>query len=302
MQDRRVWAAFFLLALAWGTSFMFIKIAVEDLQPLTVVSFRLLIGWLGLLVIARLRSVPLPRKRSVWFHLGVISVINVAIPFVLIVWAESGPQGLESGLASILNSTVPLFSILIAGLVLNMERITPGAIVGLLVGFAGVVLLFSRSPMTGVDSLLPQIAMVVAASFYAIGTVYARRYLRGLRPVALALGQLLLADIFVFAMAFIFDDFAQQAFTVQAIGALLWLGLFGSCLAYILYFYVLGEWGATRTTLVTYIVPVVGVAAGVLFLGERVDWRMFVGGLLILSGVGAVNWRPRPAKHISFKG
>lgn len=297
MKDRRVWGAFFLLATAWGSSFMFIKLAVETLQPLTVVAFRLLIGWLGLLLIARVRHVPLPTKRSDWLHLTVIGVINVAIPFTLIVWAESGPDGLGSGLASILNSTVPLFSILIAGLVLNMERITVGAVVGLIVGFAGVVLLFSRSLVTSGGSLLPQIAVVLAAFFYAVGTIYARRYLRGFRPVALALGQLFMADVFVFVMAFLFDDFGQQTFTLQAVGALLWLGLFGSCIAYILYFYVLQEWGATRTTLVTYVVPIVGVAAGVLFLREQLDWRMFVGGLLILSGVGAVNWRPARAVH-----
>ena len=109
------------------------------------------------------------------------------------------------------------------------------------------------------------------------------------------MGQLFMADVFVFVMAFLFDDFGQQTFTLQAVGALLWLGLFGSCIAYILYFYVLQEWGATRTTLVTYVVPIVGVAAGVLFLREQLDWRMFVGGLLILSGVGAVNWRPARA-------
>lgn len=296
MNDRRVWGAFLLLALAWGTSFMFIKLAVETLPPLTVVAFRLLVGWVGLFVIARLWRVPMPTKRSDWFHLAVIGVINVAIPFVLIVWAESGPDGLDSGIASILNSTVPLFSILIAGGVLHMERITGGAVIGLLVGFAGVVLLFSRNGIDGMGSLLPQIAMVAAALCYAVGTIYARRNLRGIRPVALALGQLLLADIVVFIMVFIFDDFSAQAFTVQAIASLLWLGLLGSCLAYILYFYVLEAWGATRTTLVTYVVPVVGVAAGVLFLQEQVDWRMFVGGFLILSGVAAVNWRPSRAR------
>jgi drug/metabolite transporter (DMT)-like permease len=271
---------------------MFIKIAVESLQPITVVAFRLLIGWLGLLTIARVRRVPLPSARSVWLHLVVIGVVNVAVPFMLIVWAESGPQGLDSGIASILNSTVPLFSIVIAGLLLNTERITGGAVLGLLVGFTGIVLLFSRSPLLDAGSLLPPIAMILAAFCYATGAVYARRYLRGVRPVALALGQLLLADVVAFTMAFIFEDFARQSFSLSAIGSLLWLGLLGSCVAYILYFFVLQEWGATRTTLVTYVVPIVGVSAGVLFLGERLDWRTVTGGILILTGVGAVNWRP----------
>lgn len=301
MDNRRVWAAFALLAMAWGTSFMFIKIAVQSLQPMTVVAFRLLIGWLGLYLIVRVRGIKLPAARRTWSHIGVIGVVNVAIPFILITWAESGPQGLDSGIASILNSTVPLFSIVLAGIVLNMERVTTGSVLGLLVGFAGVVLLFSRDGLGELGSLLPQLAMILAAACYAIGTIYARRYLRNVRPVALALGQLLVADVAAFAMVFTFEGFASQSFTWPAIASLLWLGLLGSCMAYILYFFVLQEWGATRTVLVTYVVPVVGVAAGVLFLGEELDWRIFAGGLLILSGVAAVNWRPRRPKKVTVE-
>lgn len=302
MENRRVWAAFLLLALAWGTSFMFIKIAVQSLQPMTVVAFRLLIGWLGLYLIVRVRGIKLPTSTRVWSHIVVIGVVNVAIPFTLITWAESGPQGLDSGVASILNSTVPLFSIVLAGVVLNMERVTGGSVLGLLIGFTGVVLLFSRDGFSDPGSLLPQLAMILAAAFYAIGAIYVRRNLRNVGPVALALGQLLIADVAAFAMVFAFGGFTQQSFTLPAIASLLWLGLLGSCLAYILYFIVLEEWGATRTALVTYIVPVVGVAAGVIFLGEQLDWRMFAGGLLILSGVAAVNWRPRRREHVSVKG
>lgn len=281
---------------------MFIKIAVQSLQPMTVVAFRLLIGWLGLYLIVRVRGVKLPTSRRVWSHIVVIGVVNVAIPFILITWAESGPQGLDSGLASILNSTVPLFSIVIAGVVLNMEQVTAGSVLGLLVGFAGVILLFSRDGFGDPGSLLPQLAMILAAACYAIGTIYVRRYLHGVRPVALALGQLLIADVAAFAMVFTFEGFAQQTFSWSAVASILWLGLLGSCLAYILYFFVLQEWGATRTVLVTYVVPVVGVAAGIIFLGEQLDWRIFVGGLLILSGVGAVNWRPKRAEHAPVKG
>lgn len=281
---------------------MFIKIAVQSLQPMTVVAFRLLIGWLGLYLIVRVRGIKLPNSRRVWSHIVVIGVVNVAIPFTLITWAESGPQGLDSGVASILNSTVPLFSIVLAGVVLNMERVTGGSVLGLLVGFTGVVLLFSRDGLSDPGSLLPQLAMILAAAFYAIGAIYVRRNLRNVGPVALALGQLLIADVAAFAMVFAFGGFTQQSFTLPAIASLLWLGLLGSCVAYILYFIVLEAWGATRTALVTYIVPVVGVAAGVIFLGEQLDWRMFAGGLLILSGVAAVNWRPGRRGHVSVKG
>ena len=290
--NRKVWAAFLLLALAWGTSFMFIKIAVQTVQPVTLVSLRLLIGWLGLLLVMRWRDAALPRQWRVWRHLLVVGVVNVAIPFVLIVWAESGERGLDSGVASVINSTVPLFSILVAGLILQMETVTGGKVLGLLVGFGGVVLLLSRGFGREWGALLPYLAVVSAAACYAIGSAYARRHLQGIRPVVLAAGQLLVADVAVIIAALILEDFGVQRFPPATILALIWLGLMGSCLAYILYFYVLQEWGATRTTLVTYLIPVVGVTAGVLFLGEALDWRLLAGGALILGGIGAVNLRP----------
>lgn len=290
--NRRVWAAFLLLALAWGTSFMFIKIAVQTVQPITLVSLRLLIGWLGLLLVMRWRGAALPRRWRVWRHLLVVGVVNVAIPFVLIVWAESGERGLDSGVASVINSAVPLFSILIAGLLLQMETVTGSKIMGLLVGFGGVVLLLSRGFGRDWGSLLPYLAVVTAAACYAAGSAYARRYLQGIRPVVLAFGQLLVADVAVIIAALLLEDFGVQRFPPSTILALFWLGLMGSCLAYILYFYVLQAWGATRTTLVTYLIPVVGVTAGVLFLGESLDWRLLAGGALILGGIGAVNRGP----------
>ena len=291
-EDRRVWAAFLLLALAWGTSFMFIKIAVQTVQPVTLVALRLLIGWLGLLLVMRWRGVTLPRRWRLWRHLLVVGIINVAIPFVLIVWAESGERGLDSGVASVINSTVPLFSILIAGLLLHMETVTGSKVLGLLVGFGGVLVLLSRGFSGHWKGLLPYLAVVMAAVCYATGSAYARRHLHGIRPVILAAGQLLVAALAVFTTALLLEDFGAQRFPPSTILALLWLGLMGSCLAYILYFYVLQKWGATRTTLVTYLIPVVGVTAGVLFLGETLDWRLLIGAALILGGIGAVNIRP----------
>jgi drug/metabolite transporter (DMT)-like permease len=261
----------------------------------------LLIGCVGLMLIMRWRGLALPRKWQVWRHLLVIGLINVAIPFALITWAESGEQGLDSGVASILNSTVPLFSIIIAGYLWRMERVTGGKILGLLVGFAGVLILLSRNGSGEWDNLLPALAVTVAAACYAAGSVYARRKLQEIRPVVLAAGQLLVAATIITLAALLLEDWSRQSFPPMTVLALLWLGIMGSCLAYIFYFTVLQAWGATRTTLVTYLIPVVGVTAGVLFLGEELHWQVIVGGLLILSGVGTVNLqkdvkRPRDAR------
>jgi drug/metabolite transporter (DMT)-like permease len=290
--ERRVWAAFFALAIIWGSSFLFIKVALQTLQPVTLVSFRLLFGWLGLLVILWLQRLPFPRDRTLWRHLLVMALINVAIPFNLITWAESGQNGIDSGVASVLNSTVPLFSVVISGFMLRAETVTVATIGGLLVGFGGVVLLVG--PTLGADSgsLAPYIAMVLSAICYAASSAYARRYLRGRAPVVVSFGQLLLANIIVVVFALVLEDFQGQSMTWTTLGALLWLGLLGSCAAYVFYFLIIQQWGATRATLVTYLIPIVGVTAGFVLLDEALDWRLLVGGLLILAGVGVVNrWR-----------
>ena len=288
------WLAFLGLALMWGTSFLFIKVALETLHPLTLVGFRLLIGWLALGVIIKWRGLVMPASWTIWRPLLILGLVNTALPFVLITWGESGDNGVSSGVASVLNSTVPLFSIFLSGLILRREEVTTGTMFGLFVGFGGVVLLLSRRLGWTWDGLLPPAAIILAAFCYASGSAYARARLRQVGPVVSAFGQLFVADLFVWAAAFLFDDFHGQRLTWSTVGALLWLGVLGSCLAYICYFFILQRRGATRTTLVTYLLPVVGVSAGVMFLGEQADWRLLVGGLLILSGVGAVNWRPRP--------
>jgi drug/metabolite transporter (DMT)-like permease len=288
--EQKVWLAFLALAIFWGTSFLFIKIGLETLQPMTLVAIRLIIGFLGLLVVMRWQRVGFPRSGRLWFHLGVLALINVIIPFNLITWAE---QVVDSGLTSVLNSTVPLFSVIISGVILQVEEVTPGRVGGLIIGFLGVVLLIGPNIRNSSGQLIPYLAIVLAAGCYAASSAYARRYFRGQQPVLVAAGQLLVAGIVVIVLAALLEDQSAQSFPLQTAFALLWLGLLGSCAAYIFYFFVLEQWGATRATLVTYLIPIVGVTAGALVLGEVVGWRLVVGGVMILSGVGVVNLRRR---------
>ena len=163
---------------------------------------------------------------------------------------------------------------------------------GLLLGFAGVVLLFApelgRSEIAG---LLPYFAILVATLCYAFSAIYARRYFYKVRPVILAFSQLLVADFLVWIAALLLEDFSTQSVNGATVFALIWLGLLGSCFAYLCYFYVLQQWGATRATTVTYFLPVIGVISGVVFLGEMVTVLLILGGALIVIGVWAVNWR-----------
>ncbi len=290
--DQRVWTAFALLSLFWGSSFLFIKIGLRTLDPLMLVTLRLFIGLVGLMAILRWRRITMPKGWSNWRHIIFLGIFNTAIPFTLITWAESGENGIDSAVAAVLNSTVPLFSLLIAGVIVHSEKITLNKVSGLVLGFAGILLLFNQDIGQGTESLLPHFAIVLASLCYAVSSVYGTKNVGHMDPVAIATGQLLTAEIILLGTTLLFVDLGSQALNLATIASILWLGLLGSSLAYILYFFILRNWGATRTTLVTYMLPVVGVTAGVLILDESLDWRLIAGGAFIISGIVITNLRP----------
>lgn len=284
-----VWGRFFLLSLVWGTSFLFIKLAVEAIPPIPLVAIRLLIGWLMLFGLMRWQGVPLPASSRVWFHFSVLGVLGMALPLVLVAWSESGQQGIDSGLTAVLNSTTPLFTVVLTTIFLKQERVNAGTIAGLFIGFGGVLLLFSPHLGNSWGGILPLLAVVLATFFYAISAAYVQQTLHGYHPVAIAFGQLFVGDLILWLVILFQGGFQTQAITWTTVFSLLWLGVLGSGLAYVLFFSILGKWGATRSTLVTYVMPVIGVIVGVIFLNEKIDWRLIVGSILILSGVASVN-------------
>ncbi|WP_299025508.1 DMT family transporter [uncultured Thermanaerothrix sp.] len=286
----REWSKFILLGLIWGSSFLWIKIGVQELGPFTLVTLRVFFATLGLWVVARVHRAT-PPWRQVLPAFFVLGVLNMALPFVLISWSE---QYISSGMAAILNSTVPLFTLLIAPLFLPDDPWTLPKGLGLVVGFLGVVVLMSNQVQGDLTRpKIGQLTMLLAAISYAAAAVYARRKVRGLPPDVQSLGQSLMAILVMFPLAFSLEapfTLPQQPLTWIAV---LWLGLMGSCVATLLYYSLLQSIGPTRTTLVTYIFPLVGVILGALFLHERPDWHLLVGGALIISGVAVVNlWRP----------
>jgi drug/metabolite transporter (DMT)-like permease len=291
------WLRFWILGLIWGTSFLWIKIAVTEVSPFVLVGFRTLFGVLGLLVILWSQKAFLRNWKEIRAWLGVFAVvglINVALPFVLISWSE---QYISSGIASILNSTVPLFTMLLAPLVLRDDRMTLPKTLGLLIGFVGVLILFSPELALGINQgLVGQGAMLLATLSYAAGSIYVRLKARGLAPQWQAFLQLGTATV----MVWLFTGLAERPIVMPRLPitwlALLWLGLLGSCVAYILFFALMNSIGPTRTTMVTYIPPLVGVLLGAVFLGEHLNWQAILGGVLILSGIAVVNMKKLPFK------
>lgn len=290
----RDWFLFGLLGVIWGSSFLWIKIAVQEIGPITLVAFRLLFGLVGLLVVVMVRRPEFPTDRRTWGALALLGLSNTALPFLLISWGE---QFIDSAVASILNGTVPLFTLVIAHLLLHDDRITPGRVMGLVTGFAGVIVLVSRDlgPQGFHSNVLGQAAVLVASVSYAGSSVFARRHLRQVDPIVQAFVPLIAADVAVCVLL----PWMELPFRPPSLPltwlALAWLGLLGSCLAYLLYFHLLHALGPTRATMVTYVFPLVGLILGVVFLAEPADWHLGVGATLVAASIVVVNWRPRPA-------
>ncbi len=287
---RQEWLLFVTLGFCWGSSYLFIKIGVDaGLRPFTLVALRLLVGFVLLATVAAFARERLPREGRTYGHLAAIAVLSVALPFCLISWAE---QSVDSTLAAVINGAIPLFSIIIAAIVLTDERITGPKVVGLVVGFVGIVVLVGFDPaVLSSTGLVPVLALLGSTASYASGAVYARRFLGGVRPMTLALGEVGLALLMVAPLAVIFDQGEPLPKGPDAWIAVLWLGLLGSGAAFLIFFRLLARWGATRTTLVAYILPVFGLVLGAVVLHEQVDARMIVGTALIIGGIALVNLR-----------
>lgn len=281
------WGAFALLGLVWGSSFLWIKVAVMEIGPFTLVAYRLLFGLLGLLAIMRWQKQSIPRDNRVLLAFLFMGAVNTAIPFTLISWGETK---IDSGLASILNSTAPLFTIVIAHFWLHDEKITLPRIAGLIIGFIGVVVLVSRDlgPDGLSNGILGQAAVIAAAVCYATATTFSRRHLRGQLPVVQSTMMLLAGDVLMWTVTPFVETKLIPTLPMTWL-AIVWLGLLGSCLAYLLFFYLINVWGPTRASLVSYIFPVIGLILGMLFLGEVADWRLLIGLLLVVSGIAVVN-------------
>jgi drug/metabolite transporter (DMT)-like permease len=284
------WFLFVLLGFFWGSSYLFIKIGVEaGLPPFTLITLRLLFGFILLATVVAVAREPLPRDPKTYGHLIVMGAVNIAIPFSLITWAE---LTVDSALAAILTAPVPLFVIVIAAIFLRDERITINRLAGLAVGFIGVAILVGFDPAeVAAGNLAGEIALIGATLSYACGAVYARRNIHGLRPMIPAVFQVGFALTMVSVLAFVFErpiDVVSRI-TPEALFAVVWLGILGSGLAYLLFFRTLGRWGATRTSMVAYLLPVFGIALGVYFRNEPLTIPLLVGTALVIGGVALVN-------------
>ena len=293
------WSAFVLLGLIWGSSFLWIKIGVADITPTVLVTLRISFGLIGLLVVMAVTRQSFPRDRNTILKYVFMGVFNLVIPFLLITWGETK---IDSSMAAILNGAQPLFVIVIAHFWLHDEKITLPRFGGLIIGFIGVVVLVAQdfNPSMLQGNIWGQLAVVLAAISYATALTFSRKYLRGTKPVVQSTMILVIGAIIMWPLMSVTNRPIVLPSTPLTWIAVIWLGLLGLCIAYLLFFYLNNAWGPTRASLVTYIFPVVGVFLGIIFLNEVPDWNMVIGSALVVAGIVVVNLKLRTRVAVSI--
>lgn len=297
----RVWIWLLSLSVLWGGSFFFAKVAIGELKPLTVVFARVLLAALALNLALFARRRSLFHRSSPWPSYFAMGLLNNLLPFSLIFW---GQTQISSGLASILNATTPLFTLVVAHLYTRDERMNGTKIAALLTGLVGVIFLIGPDLVSdAATGVAGQLACLAAALSYAFAGIYGRRFQKaGIEPMEAAAGQVSASTVLILPIMLALDrPWTLAAMPSLAVwSALAGLALLSTALAYVLYFRILAAAGATNLLLVTFLIPVTAILLGAAFLGERLEPHHLAGmaiigvGLVLLDGrIGKVQ---RPAK------
>jgi drug/metabolite transporter (DMT)-like permease len=289
------WGLLIILSVLWGGSFLFIGIAVKELPPLTIVASRIALAAAALYLVLRVTGASLPQGRQVWAAFLSMGILNNVIPMSLIVW---GQGHITSGLASILNATTPLFTVLVAHVLTVDERLTRQRFIGVIVGFAGVAVMIGAAAFQAWNVSIPaQLAVLAAALSYAFAGVFGRRFrAMGIAPLATAAGQVTASSAILLPLSLIIDrPWSLPAPSAGAVMSLVGLALVSTALAYILFFRLLARAGATNAGLVTFLIPVSAILLGTMFLGETLEARHMAGMALIGAGLLLIDGRLIPA-------
>lgn len=285
------WALLITLSILWGGSFFFVEIAVEALPPFTIVFLRLALAALALHLIVVALGQRMPAGWPAWRAFFGMGLLNNAIPFSLLVWAQIHITG---GLTSILNAATPLATVIVAHVLTSDEKMTRNRILGVLVGMAGVAVIIGPDALSGLgSSVLAQLAVLGATVSYAFAGVYGRRFrTMGIAPLHTATGQVTASTTLLVPLVLIVDQPWMLSMPGASVwGSILGLALPSTALAYIIYFRILATSGATNLMLVTFLVPVSAILLGSTFLGEQLEPKHFAGMALIGLGLAAIDGR-----------
>lgn len=274
---------FFGIAIAWGTSFLFIKVSLESFSPIEITFLRSFLGFLTLLSWCLIKKIALPRPSRLWIHLGVLSLLLNSAPSFLFAQAETE---VSSTLAGLINATTPAITILLVSVILRTEKISVTQIFGLSVSFLGIAILVEVWRGIGSNSLSAVIALFAAVSCFAISYPYIRKFLisreepiEGLIAIQLALSSVSILPVMLIAD----NKFAN--IKMGSLMAIILLGVFASGIAYVWNAQVIAHFGSARASSVSYLIPIVAIVSGFLFLDEKLTSHQLVGGIVILFGI-----------------
>lgn len=294
------WAMLVALSVVWGGSFFFNGVAVRELPVFSIVTLRVLLGALALLLILKIRGGKLPSGWPVWRAFFVLGAFNNAVPFSLIVW---GQTHIASGVASILNASTPLFTVIFAHFLTRDEKMNASRLSGVLIGFFGVAAMIGSDAIETLGTnIMAQLACLAATVSYALSSIYARRFQAlGVAPMTVATGQVMASSVLLVPLALVVDRPWTLAMPGTAvILAVIGMGLIATALAYVLFFRILSTAGATNLALVTFMIPVSAILLGVLFLNETLLLRHIAGMALIGLGLAAIDGRAWRVLHKKF--
>ena len=293
MKARLVWL---ILCGIWGSTWLFIKLGLADLPPITFAGIRFVIACTILFCLIRIRRIPLPRARNDWVLLAISGILSFGFNYGLVFWGE---QYITSGLAALLQATLPAFGLVFAHFHLPAERLSWTRIFGVVLGVFGVGVVFSNQlTVAGSRALAGCVALILSAMFAAYSNVLVKAYGKHLNPAVLSAGQMFFGLLLLLAVGIPLEGNPfQLRWTPIAVMAMLYLAIVGSVIAFLLYYWLVLNMDVTKSMLIALVTPVVAVILGMLVLDEEFGWRTLAGGAMIILGIGFIVVR-KPRKNV----
>lgn len=284
MKARLVWL---ILCGIWGSTWLFIKLGLEDLPPITFAGIRFVISCAILFPIVWTRHLPLPQTKRDWLLLAATGVLSFGLNYGLVFWGE---QYISSGLAALLQATLPAFGLVIAHIYLPSERITWVKIAGVILGVCGVGVVFSNQlAISGRQALAGCVALVLSAFFAAYSNVLVKKHASKMNPAVIAAVQMLFGFIPLLVVGLAVEGNPLRfRWTAIALISMFYLAIVGSVIAFLLYYWLLQNMDVTKSMLISLVTPVVAVILGMLVLDEELSWRTLLGGAMIIAGIGFI--------------
>lgn len=293
--DPRPLLVLLLIGGIWGSSFLFIKVLVDEISPIEIVAGRMVFGMLGIGAYVAWRRMPLGITPRLLVQVSLLAIVANIAPFGLIAWGE---KHIDSGIAAVLNSTMPIFTAILAAMVLKEERLTPLRLAGLAFGFVGVVVLTGDDVLNITDSsVLGQLAVVGAAASYGVGSIYSRQLLMTRDPIVISMLQVTMGTVLTIPLVFAIEGSPGYSLSLEATLSLLALGVLSTGLAYVFFLWLIDNVGSVRASLVTYVVPVLALILGWLVLDESIGLNVILGAALIIGGVATVMRGQAPSSR-----